>query len=100
EALAQQNRRTRSLRKLDILLTDPERLAHWILRNAHPASGQLRLPITKQSLAHLLSMAPENLSRTLGLLSDHGLAVTGPDLVVQDRDALEKFARASPLVDA
>jgi CRP/FNR family transcriptional activator FtrB len=81
--------------------TGPERLANWILAHDDKTgrSGSFRLPMEKKTLANMLGMRPENLSRTLGELASHGVEVKGARLTIADRTALARFARPDPLID-
>ena len=44
-------------------------------------------------------MSPENLSRNLALLADHGIRSSARDIVIEDPSALERFAKPNPLID-
>lgn len=83
------------------LRTGTERLANWILRADlnNGAAGRYTLPHDKRTLASLLGMTPENLSRNLAELKIYGVSSSGRDVIVEDRAALEKFARPNPLID-
>ena len=83
------------------LRTGTERLANWILQaDLHNgAAGHYTLPHDKRTLASLLGMTPENLSRNLAELKTYGVTSSGRDVIVEDRAALEKFARPNPLID-
>ena len=83
------------------LRTSPERVANWILRQdreqGEPAS--FLIGYGKRTLASLLGMTPENLSRNLSTLSHHGVGARGRELRVHDREALSRFAKPDPLID-
>jgi CRP/FNR family transcriptional regulator, transcriptional activator FtrB len=83
------------------LRTGIERLANWILaQNARAGrTGRFTLPMEKRALANLLGMRPENLSRSLAELTDHGVAVRGSMVEIRNADALTAFARPDPLID-
>lgn len=78
-----------------------ERLANYILRESHKQGmrSEIVLPIDKRTIAALLSMTPENLSRAFGTLGAHGLRVNGSRVYIEDRAALERLARPDPLID-
>jgi len=44
-------------------------------------------------------MTPENLSRAFGALGEHGIAVSGAQVTITDRAALEAFSRPDPVRD-
>lgn len=70
-----------------------QRLAVLLLRLADVSStpGRAFLPVAKQSLASRLGMTAATLSRTLGVLSEHGLVVRGTRIIVTDREAIDDF---------
>jgi CRP/FNR family transcriptional regulator, transcriptional activator FtrB len=82
------------------LRSSMERLANWILRTASSEGPQIRLPYSKRTLASLLGMSPENLSRTLTQIRDHGVEVRGASFTVHDFDQLRQLARPTSLIDA
>ncbi len=83
------------------LRTSAERLANWILRidRRGGRTGRLEIPYEKRILASRLGMTPENLSRNLAKLKHYGVSTQGREIVIDDRDALEPFARPDPLID-
>lgn len=83
------------------LRTGAERLAAHILvlRQAQGGADTVTLPVEKRTLAALLGMTPENLSRALAALSDHGIAVRGHHIDIGDPAALERLCRPTPLID-
>jgi len=82
------------------LRTGAQRLANWILRaNNHEPRAKIELEFDKRTLASLLGMTPENLSRNLALLTSHGVRSAGRDIVVDDERALEQFAKPNMLID-
>lgn len=83
------------------LRTGTERLANWILdTDRHGGNhGRFTLPYDKRTLASLLGMTPENLSRNLGALSGDCIANEGRDIVITDRDKLTRCATPNPLID-
>lgn len=68
-----------------------ERLAHWILSQVGH-EGILELPFQKRRLAALVGTTPENLSRNIALLRDHGVDFEGRVVRVRDRAALRALA--------
>lgn len=79
----------------------PERLANWLLAHNEKMGrpGTFKLPMEKRTLANLLGMRPENLSRAFGELSDLGVEVDGANLRILDMTALASFAKPDPLID-
>jgi CRP/FNR family transcriptional activator FtrB len=78
-----------------------ERLANWILKAdaQQNGNGVVSFPVDKRTLASLLGMTPENLSRSLSSLARHGVRSSGRELVIEDRAALIEFAQPTPLID-
>jgi len=83
------------------LRTSAERLANWILEvdRQQGSNGRVLLPHDKRTLASRLGMTPENLSRSLANLSEHGVMGSGREIVVTDREALQRWAKPDPLID-
>ena len=78
-----------------------ERLANWLL-TAHKdqgSTGSIVLSIDKRTLAALLGMTPENLSRAFGALRHYGIGVTGRTIAVANFSDLRKLAKPNPLID-
>jgi CRP/FNR family transcriptional regulator, transcriptional activator FtrB len=80
------------------LRTGLERLANYLLhlQADRGGKGALELPIEKRTLASYLGMAPENLSRALVQLADHGVEVGGGKITIVDKALLRRLARPSP----
>jgi len=78
-----------------------ERLANYLLRANEQAAkpGQFKLTVDKRTLAAVLSMTPEYLSRALTSLKEHGVEVQGAKITLKDLDALNKLAQPNPLID-
>ena len=72
-------------------------LAHQHLRQG--ANGMLTLPIDKKTLASMLGMTPENLSRAFSTLRRSGVSVDGPDISIKSPESLIEVARSAPLID-
>lgn len=83
------------------LRTAVERLANRLLRY-HKDQGltdSFTLPYDKKTLAALLGMTPENLSRAFGTLKAYGVAVNGSKVKLTDIDGLVTLAKPNPLID-
>ncbi|WP_164115927.1 cyclic nucleotide-binding domain-containing protein [Sphingorhabdus sp. Alg239-R122] len=78
-----------------------ERLANYLLRLAasHDHASSFTLPADKRTIAALLSMTPENLSRSFGALNPHGVRIQGPVVHIDKPDALAAFAKPNALID-
>ena len=83
------------------LRTGLERLANYLLRLQAEKGGKgpMELPVEKRTLASYLGMAPENLSRALVQLADHGVEVSGQRITITDKPRLRRLARPHPLID-
>jgi len=83
------------------LRTAVERLANRLLSldRAQGGRGRLDLPYDKKTLASLLGMTPENLSRAFNTLAPYGVEVDGSTIRLTDLKSLETLARPEPLID-
>jgi CRP/FNR family transcriptional regulator, transcriptional activator FtrB len=83
------------------LRTGVERLASYLAHqhDRQGANGALALPIDKKTLASMLGMTPENLSRAFSTLRRSGVSVDGPEVTIESVDDLFKIARFAPLID-
>jgi CRP/FNR family transcriptional activator FtrB len=83
------------------LRTAVERLANRLLRyhRDQGGNGSLVLPHDKRTLASLLGMTPENLSRAFNTLKPYGVEVDGPTIRLNDLKALETLAKPNELID-
>jgi len=83
------------------LRTGIERLANWILDEEHRQGdhGRIVLGHDKRTLSSRLGMTPENLSRNLAGLAAYGVSGGGREIVVSDRQALQRLAKPNPLID-
>lgn len=83
------------------LRTGVERLANWLLAadDGQGRSGTIRLTFDKRTLAALLGMTPENLSRAFGTLRGYGVEVNGKEVVVSKAEDLRRLAKPNPLID-
>lgn len=70
-----------------------QRVADFILALAdhHKSSDRFQIPYEKQTVASMLGMQPETLSRAFKRLSSHGVEIRGPEVMLTDRAALEAF---------
>ena len=78
-----------------------ERLSNRLLRYHHDqgGNGTLDLPHDKRTLASLLGMTPENLSRAFNTLKPYGVVVNGNTIDLNDLTSLETLAKPNPLID-
>jgi CRP/FNR family transcriptional activator FtrB len=78
-----------------------ERLANWILAEAQKggARGNIVVPFDRGTLASHIGTTRENLSRSLALLTDHGVRIRGREIVIDRKEHLEAFARPQRLID-
>ncbi|CAN0581923.1 unnamed protein product, partial [Laminaria digitata] len=83
------------------LRTAVERLANRLLRyhKDQNANGSIELPYDKRTLASLLGMAPENLSRAFNTLKPYGVEVDRSTVRLKDLKSLETLAKFNPLID-
>jgi len=83
------------------LRTGVERLAGRLLKYhaEQGAHGELQLPYDKRTLAALLGMTPENISRAFATLKPYGVAVDGSHVRLTDLAGLEGLAKPNPLID-
>jgi CRP/FNR family transcriptional activator FtrB len=83
------------------LRTSVERVGNYILRLQDKADGatSVVLPVGKRTMASMLGMTPENLSRAFGALQSHGMLVNGPEIEITDRAKLEAYSKPNPLID-
>jgi len=83
------------------LRTSVERLANYLLCCSQQNGNaiEFRLAIEKRTLASLLGMTPENLSRAFGTLSKHGIAVNGQEVRIESRSDLIDLAHPNVLID-
>lgn len=78
-----------------------ERLANRLIRfhKDQNTNGRIELPYDKRTLASLLGMTPENLSRAFNTLKPYGVRVDGSTIHMEDMNGLETLAKANPLID-
>ena len=83
------------------LRTAVERLANYILvqNRRQGSTGVIQLPIEKRTLASMLGMTPENLSRAFTTLKPYGIKVDGAEIRLEKPDDLKLLAKPSALID-
>lgn len=83
------------------LRTAVERLANQLLRfeRQQGRDGEFELPYDKRTLASLLAMSPENLSRAFNTLRPYGVKVEGTKISISDHKDLTVLAKPNPLID-
>ncbi len=83
------------------LRSSVERLANRLLRYHadQGAHGTLELPHDKRTLASLLGMTPENLSRAFNMLKPYGVKVDGMKVELSDLEGLRSLAKPNILID-
>jgi len=83
------------------LRTGVERLANFLLKRqtAEGSTGVLELRMEKTTLASLLGMTPENLSRAFATLRAYGVEVDGSRVKLTNLKDLTTLAKPAPLID-
>ena len=83
------------------LRTAVERLANYLLhlKQVQGDGEQIELPADKRTVAALLGMAPENLSRAFATLKPYGVLVDGSQVSLTTPADLERLAKPTPLID-
>jgi CRP/FNR family transcriptional activator FtrB len=78
-----------------------ERLANWILTEAQrdTSQGNIVIPFDRGTLASHIGTTRENLSRSLALLTEHGVRIRGREIVIDSKEQLEAFARPQRFID-
>jgi CRP/FNR family transcriptional activator FtrB len=94
-----------------------ERLANWILTEARRdcvqgslqgslkgnlegnIHGNIVVPFDRGTLASHIGTTRENLSRSLALLTEHGVRIRGREIVIDSKQQLEAFARPQRFID-
>lgn len=78
-----------------------ERLAARLIQLDRDGGGTGRfcLPYDKRTLAALLGMTPENLSRAFATLRPYGVETTGSEIRLTKPADLERLAKPYPLID-
>jgi CRP/FNR family transcriptional activator FtrB len=88
---------------LDLKCRSPsQRLAAFLLRlhDARPAGTLAEVPFSKRQLASRIGMQPETLSRTLQTLAANGLYLRGREIIITNRDEIERFCGPAPYPSA
>ena len=83
------------------LRTAVERLANWLLKyhKDQGATGRVDIPYDKKTLASILGMTPENLSRALKALRRYGVENEGTQIEIKRPDDLKALAKPTPVID-
>ncbi len=83
------------------LRTGVERLANRLLviERDQGGKGRLTLPYDKRTLASLLGMTPENLSRAFNTLKPYGVEVSGSEIRLTKAGDLRGLAKPNELID-
>ncbi len=83
------------------LRTGVERLANRLLvfEREQGGKGRLTLPYDKRTLASLLGMTPENLSRAFNTLKPYGVEVSGSEITLANAGDLKGLAKPNELID-
>jgi CRP/FNR family transcriptional activator FtrB len=83
-----------------------ERLANWILTEAHKGDAHgnfavpnIVVPFDRGTLASHIGTTRENLSRSLALLTEHGVRIRGREIVIDRKEQLEAFAHPQRFID-
>ena len=76
-----------------------ERLANYLLQLSETHDRCAELPIEKKTLASLLGMSPENLSRAFASLKAYGVVVNGGSVTLTQPGDLERLAKPNNLID-
>ena len=84
------------------LRTAVERLANYllVLHRRQGELGSVALPVEKRTLASMLGMTPENLSRAFSTLKPYGVTVNGGNVELNDLDDLKTLAKPSEFIDS
>ena len=82
------------------LRTSIERLAWWVVKTDMycGGSGEFSIPYDKRTLAFLLGMTPESLSRSIRTLMNYGVTVRGREVIMTDTHSLVRLAKLFPIV--
>ena len=83
------------------LRTAVERLANWLIKyhKDQGEGGRVNLPYDKKTLASILGMTPENLSRAFATLKPYGVTVAGKHVLLSDLKSLTTLAKPNVLID-
>ena len=77
-----------------------ERLAAFLLQmSGQEERPEFELPFDKRTLASLLGMTAENLSRAFTTLRPYGVVVNGGKITLTDASNLVRLAKPAPLMD-
>jgi CRP/FNR family transcriptional regulator, transcriptional activator FtrB len=78
-----------------------ERLGSWVLQQSLARAGAVSfdIAIDKRTLASLLGMTPENLSRNISDLCEHGVRVKGRSVAIENPAALRRLVHPSATME-
>lgn len=78
-----------------------ERLANWLLTEGQksPSDDNVVFPFDRTTLASHIGTTREHLSRSLAQLTEHGVRIRGREIIIDNREQLEAFARPQRLID-
>ena len=78
-----------------------QRLADYVIQRHRDLAegGAFRLDVDKRTLAGLLGMTPENLSRAFVTLKSYGVRVEGRKIALDDVVSLTELAQPSRLIN-
>ncbi len=78
-----------------------ERLANYLLRlhEVQGANGSVKLPVEKKTVASMLGMSPENLSRAFSTLKPYGVKVDGAKIELSLIEDLRVLAKPNEFID-
>lgn len=76
-----------------------ERLGNYLLEYSSRSGNREKFELRGEKclLASLLGMTPENLSRAFGTLKNHGVALDGAQVTIENLERLRLFARPDPV---
>jgi len=79
------------------LLSSAERLANYLLRASEETSVGLQVKLTenRRTLAALLGMSPEHLSRAFNKLKDYGVEAKGGKIILANLKELKQFSEST-----
>jgi len=99
--LAKRYRTTIKELKNQKLRNSTQRLANWLLAEATNRNNAqyIDMAFEKRLLASRLGMTPENLSRALATLHQHGVTSDGSRIIFTDKNKLIAFAEPDELID-
>ena len=84
------------------LCSSAERLASYLLRASErtPAGLQVKLTENRRTLAALLGMSPEHLSRAFNTLREYGVEVNKGKIILTNLKDLKQFSESTGLINS